>query len=325
MNIYDPSQTSGSVVLPHLFPQHIKHAISNAEPLTIASTFGVIIKQEIRYDICKLAYYVLQIKKDVTLCNHYPEPVLLFNFVLASPFVTDKTSTPPPSFRKDQFQFQRSAGGSMETFYQRGEYRFVQLEFTTSSARKLLAGTPFLYDSKAWEEDPFMFKGLSLNINMKACLLIDKILHNEWEEPIALIGIEAAVKDLLHTSISTFRQYEEQEYQQHIQGDALFKDIREFIITRTDETIKIPELCRRFGISRTRLYEIFLVSGKIGVRSFIVVQKIEKAKLLLQNNISLGEIAIQLGFQDKSNFIRTFKKWVGTTPHRFKEGCRRTN
>ena len=44
--------------------------------------------------------------------------------------------------------------------------------------------------------------------------------------------------------------------------------------------------------------------------------------LLLQTPLSIEAIAERLGYQDSSNFSRTFRRWLGITPRAFRQGTR---
>ncbi|TDG12207.1 AraC family transcriptional regulator [Seongchinamella unica] len=48
----------------------------------------------------------------------------------------------------------------------------------------------------------------------------------------------------------------------------------------------------------------------------------EAAKLCLnRHELSINEVALQMGFTDPSAFHRSFKKWTGETPGQFRQGC----
>ena len=42
--------------------------------------------------------------------------------------------------------------------------------------------------------------------------------------------------------------------------------------------------------------------------------------LLLHSSMSVEAIAERLGYQDTSNFSRTFRRWLGVTPRDFRHG-----
>lgn len=80
--------------------------------------------------------------------------------------------------------------------------------------------------------------------------------------------------------------------------------------------VTMDELAMNFGISKRCLMDYFQNSLKIDFRSFKTARRIEYAKeMLLENgDLSVVYIASRLGFKDKSNFHRQFKKEVGCTP-----------
>jgi AraC-like DNA-binding protein len=50
----------------------------------------------------------------------------------------------------------------------------------------------------------------------------------------------------------------------------------------------------------------------------------EAAKLCLnRHDLSINELALQMGFTDPSAFHRSFKKWTGQTPGQFRAALRR--
>jgi len=57
--------------------------------------------------------------------------------------------------------------------------------------------------------------------------------------------------------------------------------------------------------------------------AYMLNQKIYKSKALLQNNISIAEVAIELGFFDQSHFHKAFKSVYALTPKEFLENSQK--
>jgi len=57
---------------------------------------------------------------------------------------------------------------------------------------------------------------------------------------------------------------------------------------------------------------------------YVVARRIERAQQLLgeSNDLSLAEIATDVGFSDQSQFSTHFKRVVGVTPRRFRKSAR---
>src|SRR5262245_55749441 len=52
------------------------------------------------------------------------------------------------------------------------------------------------------------------------------------------------------------------------------------------------------------------------------LHRVERAKLLLQGELSLAEVAAHAGFSDQSQFTHHFKRLVGVTPGQFRTPAR---
>lgn len=84
--------------------------------------------------------------------------------------------------------------------------------------------------------------------------------------------------------------------------------------------LKLPDVAKRLNITPHRLSQ--LLNDNLGTNfpSFINEFRVEGAKTLLQNNnvFSLEAIGYECGFNSKSTFYATFKKYTGTTPAKYK-------
>ena len=75
------------------------------------------------------------------------------------------------------------------------------------------------------------------------------------------------------------------------------------------------DLSRQYLIPLDKAMEIIA-----DVEQLILDGKIERAKdLLIENELSVSEIAHELGFEDVHYFSRAFKKWTGMTPAQYRE------
>ena len=82
-----------------------------------------------------------------------------------------------------------------------------------------------------------------------------------------------------------------------------------------DENFTIPYLCRALTMSRSQLHnKLKALTGKstsIYVRSI----RLNKAKeLLLSTDLTISEIAYEVGFKDSNYFSRCFNEEYGHTP-----------
>lgn len=95
--------------------------------------------------------------------------------------------------------------------------------------------------------------------------------------------------------------------------------IDNYITNHLTDPLDSSQICRRFSIGKTKLYEIARESYGCGIAEHIRNLRIEKAKALLMNqpDLPVSEAAFACGFTDYNYFITVFKKYVGISPRKF--------
>ncbi|WP_276502801.1 hybrid sensor histidine kinase/response regulator transcription factor [Terrimonas pollutisoli] len=90
----------------------------------------------------------------------------------------------------------------------------------------------------------------------------------------------------------------------------------------SNENFGVDDISRKIGISRVQLYRKVKALLGYNVNDYIMTVRLQKAKYLLVNeDLSIAEIAYQVGFSSQAYFARLFKSKFGTTPteHRAKK------
>ena len=100
-------------------------------------------------------------------------------------------------------------------------------------------------------------------------------------------------------------------------GNGKAKKIDEYIISNLDKSISINKVCYRFGISRTTLHNIMKDAYNMSASKRINYLKIDKAKRLLLEGLTVNSICEYLGFEDKNYFYRVFKEYAKKTVKEF--------
>src|SRR5882724_8070588 len=82
-----------------------------------------------------------------------------------------------------------------------------------------------------------------------------------------------------------------------------------------DQALSIPEIARRVKLSVPHLSHLFRAdTGKSPGQYLMMLRMQEAARLLTGFNLSVKEVMAKVGFGDKSNFVRSFKKAHNMTP-----------
>ena len=83
-------------------------------------------------------------------------------------------------------------------------------------------------------------------------------------------------------------------------------------------TLSMPEICRKFSISRSTLYTMSKESFGMGISDYIRHCRIEQAKkLLLKKELPIYEISRVCGFSAPNYLTKIFKQEVGVLPKDF--------
>ena len=103
--------------------------------------------------------------------------------------------------------------------------------------------------------------------------------------------------------------------------------IRELIETHIDdERYGIDQLCRDAGASRSQIHNKLKKWTGLSTTFFIRSIKLQRAKyLLVQTDLSITQVAFEVGFRDPSYFTRVFDESFGTCPKNFRKRWQHTH
>ena len=93
-----------------------------------------------------------------------------------------------------------------------------------------------------------------------------------------------------------------------------------YIMENYENKLSLEELASKSNCSVTYLSRIFKRYVGLTVYNYIIATRISNAQIMLKENMSVTETCFACGFDDCSNFIRTFKKNIGKTPMQFQKG-----
>jgi len=94
---------------------------------------------------------------------------------------------------------------------------------------------------------------------------------------------------------------------------------RDFIADQCEKDIKIDDIARASGLSRSHLIREFRNRFGMTPHAYKIAKRIDKAKVLLRCGLDISTVAVSLGFTDQSHFHRNFKRIVAATPKQYKD------
>jgi len=101
------------------------------------------------------------------------------------------------------------------------------------------------------------------------------------------------------------------------EGELIFH-LDNYINNNIAGDLSVAELCRRFGISKNRLYSISNSIYGMGIANYIRKKKVALAGKHLAAGCSVADAAEKAGFYDYNYFSKIFKRETGLLPSKYK-------
>ncbi len=127
--------------------------------------------------------------------------------------------------------------------------------------------------------------------------------------------------DLSYVLMETLEQFTNMAFS-HTNNNNLsvIKKSIDFINDHYNQNITLEMAADQVGLNPAYFSTLFKKETGINFSSYLLNLKIENAKLLLKNsNLSLINIAVELGFDNQSYFSNVFKKATGMTPKQYRQ------
>jgi two-component system, response regulator YesN len=100
------------------------------------------------------------------------------------------------------------------------------------------------------------------------------------------------------------------------------EEIKEYINRNfTDSHLSLEILANKFFVSKEYLSKAFKSMYKCNITEYIVGQRMEHARQLLEDNeLQIKSIAAMVGYEDVTYFYRVFKKYYKISPGEMRQG-----
>lgn len=179
---------------------------------------------------------------------------------------------------------------------------------------------------KAGEQE----KTILANLIKERTLCFDKRLNEFITEknkrPDEVFGAQQLIKIYLEMLLITFIRNNTAVQNQDRVSFLTRRRVEDDLVTRIicfmkeniDKNLSIDDFCEEFGLSRTRIKDLFREKLNTGIIQYFRHLKIEKAKeLIREENYNFSEIADKLGFSSVHYFSNVFKKITDMTPSEY--------
>lgn len=118
-------------------------------------------------------------------------------------------------------------------------------------------------------------------------------------------------------TLKTYSQANENEYSE-LNFDS-FKQIDSYIENHICDKFCLEELSKMANINKFGFVKKFKASTGMTPMNYILMLKIFSSKKLISKNSELTDIAYKYSFTDLAHFSKTFKRYIGLSPKKYKE------
>jgi len=112
----------------------------------------------------------------------------------------------------------------------------------------------------------------------------------------------------------------ENQLRQLDNGGALSQQVSNCLLNSPDGYPSLDDVASRLAMSRRTLIRKLKTEGTSYQELLDGVRQELAAWYLLETKVTVEQIAERLGYQDTSNFSRTFRRWFGVPPHDMRSG-----
>jgi transcriptional regulator GlxA family with amidase domain len=102
-------------------------------------------------------------------------------------------------------------------------------------------------------------------------------------------------------------------------ADSPFAELIGWLQTNLDGQLDVPTLAARCGLSERSFYRKFLAATGETPARFIESVRLETARILLSQGLSIKAISAQVGLSPTARLTEAFERRFGVTPRLFRE------
>ncbi len=104
-------------------------------------------------------------------------------------------------------------------------------------------------------------------------------------------------------------------------SNEIIDKVKQYILDNIEEQLSLDDIATFLGYNKYHIIKMFKQQYGITPHAFIVNHKINKAKKMIieDNDLTIVDVANEVGFYDQSHFSKSFKKVFATNPSNMKQ------
>lgn len=202
------------------------------------------------------------------------------------------------------------------TIYDNSPVIIYRLHFVRSQKKR------HLDMQKLCELNPYV--GGFMGFRKRICFLVDREdIFVTVNELINEMDANLEEKDQMLSALLTILYIKmSRSFRTHgvISGINYINEAKKYIADHYNEDLRVTQIADHLGISRSYLGTIFSKYVNRSISTHINAVRNDKAAYFLATtDISIHDIALNVGYNSRQNFTRVFKKQYGMTPHQYRK------
>ncbi len=172
------------------------------------------------------------------------------------------------------------------------------------------------FQNEVCRDNPLIsFQGNEL---IKIEFILDEMIREQFAKD---MGVDTIIKSYLTILLSyVFRKMASQSIEYKRKYRHIPSEILEYIARHCNEKITLDVLAERCFYNPSYFSRLFKEIYGMTVSEYIQKMRIEKSCYMLKYSLrTVDEIATMVGYEDKTNFYRFFKKQCGVTPAAYRK------
>lgn len=149
------------------------------------------------------------------------------------------------------------------------------------------------------------------------------VLHRVLETAADKLQKESRLVEVLSLILTRYGGIKPRSLQSHQEHQAIAL-IKEFLHDQYGENISLKQLAELTSLNRSYLIRVFRQAVGMPPYTYLNQVRVEKAKELLSQGMTVAETAIAVGMADQSHLNRHFRRIVGVTPGQYRQSHLRT-
>lgn len=202
-------------------------------------------------------------------------------------------------------------------------------ERTLSGARQLLYVEPMLRRETRFTRRLHLAGRTALRVE----LLIDEMRREQTQ---AAAGCELLLRHLFCALLVLLsRDYDEQNEWSRVRSEAAPRvSTQEALVARAIEYIeenhtgalRVSDVAAHVALSPSRLSHVFKQQTRRGINEYLHQYRIARAcASLMESNVTVGQVAADVGYSDARFFHRVFRRHTGCNPTQYRQHCNATS